>query len=215
MSFRVRSVRITYTDSLGKQNPETQFAFFIEDADDMAKRNNLENIATGNIRLSRLNAATSSLYSVFQHMIGNLDWTSAVGPDPAVCCHNSKLIGGRDSDSPYYPVPYDFDASGLVDTHYSVAPRYLGVQVITDRLYQGFCFHNHLTEASLDIFRTKKDAILAVFRDDPRLDESHKDIALRYLDKFFTLINTQGSSEKEFNRNCRDQPAYVIANPDV
>jgi len=203
VSFRVRSARITYTDSLGKRKPDTHFAFFIEDVDDMAKRNDLEEIVIGKIQPSRLDAHVSSLYSVFQYMIGNLDWAATSGPNSAECCHNTKLIGIRDGDSAYYPVPYDFDSSGLVDAHYAVPPEALGVRKITDRLYRGYCFHNHLTEASLDIFGTKKDAILAVFSDDPRLDDRHKQITLKYLDRFFTLIDKPGAREKEFNRICR------------
>jgi len=203
MSFAVRSIRATYTDSRGKRAPDTRFAFFIEDVDDMAKRNKLVEIESGKFRPSMLDAKANSLYSVFQYMIGNLDWSSMSGPDPDGCCHNSKLISAPDGAPPYYPVPYDFDVSGLVNAHYALPPQKLRVRKITDRLYRGFCSHNHLTEASLDIFRTKKQAILALFSDDPRLDYKNKRKALEYLNKFFKLIDKPGASEKVFNRSCR------------
>jgi len=38
-SFRARLVRVTYNDSKGKMKPYTQYAFLLEDVDDMAKRN--------------------------------------------------------------------------------------------------------------------------------------------------------------------------------
>ena len=150
-----------------------------------------------------MDARISSLYSVFQYMIGNLDWAALSGRDPTACCHNSKLIGDRNSASVYYPVPYDFDSSGLVNAHYALPQEKLGVRRITERLYRGFCFHNGLTEASLETFKLKKDAILALFRDESRLDEKNRKKALSYLDKFFDLIEKPGTVEKKFHSKCR------------
>ena len=214
ISFRVRSVRTTYTDSVGKRKPDTRFAFFIEDVDDMAERNGLEKLEPGKFRPSMLDARTSSLFTVFQHMIGNLDWESTVGVNPSECCHNSKIIGIPDSDSPYYPVPYDFDYSGLVNAHYALPPEKLKVSKVTQRLYRGYCFHNDFTETTLETFRSKKKAILALFSDDLRLDDRHKRSALNYLERFFRLIDKPEVQEKEFNGKCRGSSRTITAEPD-
>ena len=40
--FRARLAHVTYVDAKGKHEPETRWAFFLEDDDRMAKRNNME-----------------------------------------------------------------------------------------------------------------------------------------------------------------------------
>jgi hypothetical protein len=188
---------------MGKRKAETEFAFFIEDVDDMAKRNGFKEQATGRIKPSQLDARTSSLFSIFQYMIGNLDWSSLTGTGDSDCCHNGKLIGPGENDSPYYPVPYDFDSSGLVNAHYALPSEKLRMRKITNRLFRGFCLHKQFTGESLELFRGKKDSILAMFRDEQRLPDRARDKALDYLGKFFEQIDESGTLEREFENKCR------------
>ena len=58
LSFRVRSLKTTYSDSKGKAKPLIQFAFFIEDVDDVASRNDLREQVTGDIWPGRLDGQT-------------------------------------------------------------------------------------------------------------------------------------------------------------
>src|SRR5215203_5874680 len=44
MSLRVRFMNISFKDASGKKKPYTQYAFLMEDVDDMAKRNNMVEI---------------------------------------------------------------------------------------------------------------------------------------------------------------------------
>ena len=54
--------------------------------------------------------------ALFEYMIGNLDWSVPVR-------HNIKLIVPKeDSNAIAFPVPYDFDYSGLVKTDYAIPP---------------------------------------------------------------------------------------------
>ena len=62
--------------------------------------------------------------------------------------------------NPKYTVPYDFDSSGLVDTHYAAAPSQLGVRNIRQRLYRGFCAHNDTLPQAAQLFRDKKTDII-------------------------------------------------------
>ena len=202
LSFRVRSLRVTYTDSEGKRDTETDFAFFIEDVDDLAKRNGFEELETDRIRPSKIDLRTHSLYSMFQYMIGNLDWSSFSAPNGSDCCHNSKLLATGEKEPPFYPVAYDFDASGLVNAHYSLPPEDLKVRRVTDRLYRGFCYHNNFTAETLALFREKKDSILALFKDEGRLKDKAKQKALDYLGKFFELIDDPKKVEREFEHKC-------------
>ena len=80
-----------------------------------------------------------------------------------------KLIGLDGAGNPYFPVPYDFDASGFVDAHYALPPVKMGVRRITDRRYRGFCINNDKLAATLDLFREKKPALMGILEGEDRL----------------------------------------------
>ena len=72
-------------------------------------------------RCSRLSRA-GARYALFQHMIGNHDWSMRAGPVGKECCHNAELIGPP-RPATLIPIPYDFDFSGLVDAPYATPPE--------------------------------------------------------------------------------------------
>ncbi|HET6995660.1 MAG TPA: hypothetical protein VFI06_11795, partial [Chitinophagaceae bacterium] len=109
MSFRVRLLRINYTDTRGKIKHYTQYGFLIEDVDDVAKRNNCREVEKQVFRTETTDREQTTLVSVFQYMIGNTDWAV---PN----YHNVKLMRPvTDTISFPYTVPYDFDFCGVVD----------------------------------------------------------------------------------------------------
>ena len=90
--------RSTIVDESGRLIT-TRYGFFIEDADDVAKRNGQERLrATERISPSQLDPAAAARFAVFQYMISNLDWAMTAAPAGQDCCHNSRLLGrqGRD-----------------------------------------------------------------------------------------------------------------------
>ena len=68
--------------------------------------------------------------SIFQYMIGNLDWS-------VLKSHNIALF--RREDGTIIPLPFDFDYSGLVNAEYAVPPKALHLYSIRVRKYRGFC----------------------------------------------------------------------------
>jgi hypothetical protein len=38
-----------------------------------------------------------------------------------------------------FPIPYDFDYSGLVDATYALPPPGMGITTVRDRVYRGPC----------------------------------------------------------------------------
>ncbi len=204
-SFRVRALNITYLDSESGKSDEDRFAFLIEDDSDVAKRNDLKKLVIPKIRPSRLEAKISSEFSLFQYMIGNVDWAALSGPDPKECCHNVKLIAPRplEPDDLIYPVPYDFDSSGIIDTDYAAPPNGLPIRSVTQRLFRGYCVHNGtLEDARLKIL-TKENEIYALVNDENRLKSGTKKKAIRYLEKFFGIIKDPGDFEKLVISKCR------------
>ena len=121
MSFRVRPVAITYRDAERNDSDGPRVAFLIEDDRLVGNRHGLDKLEIEEIRPSQLPAFESSLFALFQYMIGNVDF-SPLGSVGEECCHNAKLIGAEDTLDRLYAVPYDFDSSGWVDAEYAAAP---------------------------------------------------------------------------------------------
>lgn len=203
-SFRVKPLQITYEDSAGKDKTITRFGFLIEDIDDVAKRNNLEELNIQEVSYRSLDNLQTSYFVLFQYMVGNLDWSAFSGPKEE-CCHNGKLIGKSPADVPVYTIPYDFDATGLVNTHYAAPPDGIRVSNIRQRAYRGFCTLNDTLPQAVARFNEQKTAIMALFENHTQLADSMRSKAIKYLGDFYDTINNPGEFAKEITGKCRGE----------
>ena len=80
----------------------------------------MEEVEENRVSADQLDPMQSTLASLFMYLIGNTDFSLIQAQAGEECCHNAKLI--RDASGTYFPVPYDFDASGFVDTSYAPEP---------------------------------------------------------------------------------------------
>ncbi len=201
-SLKVRLARITYVD--GDQVVASRPGFFIEDADDAARRLGSKEVDIGSIPSSALEPEDAARFALFQYMIGNTDWAMITGPDPADCCHNAKLLGERkDARASLTPVPYDFDNSGLVGAPYAAPNPILKVKSIKTRVYRGFCRHNSHVQATSDRFRALWPAIEAEIRAVPDLDARSVQTMLNYLGGFYRDVEDRGAVERNILGRCR------------
>ncbi|MBL8542441.1 MAG: hypothetical protein JNJ63_01400 [Hyphomonadaceae bacterium] len=207
MSFRVRPVRVAYRDSEGRRREETQFNFLIEDQSDMARRNERRvpiDVQSAEVRSSQLDANAAATLSVFQYMIGNLDWDALQDHPGRGCCHNVKLIAASaEARTNIVPVPYDFDYSGFVDAPYALAPEGLGISSVRQRVFRGYCSHNDALPAALDRFRARRDAIFALIEGETRLSESERRNARTFIQGFFEIIDDPGRVNRLMLQRCR------------
>lgn len=206
-SFRVRPMIVEYSDSERSGKVIRRFSFFIEDVDEVAKRNNLKKLSVARVHYKQLDPLTSSQFSLFQLMIGNLDWAATSGPEKDSCCHNSRLIGTGNGATPKYGIPYDFDSSGLVNTHYAVPPDGLKVRNIRQRLYRGFCVFNDSLPQAAKQFNDKKTDILALFKNNPHLNKRSRESAVSYIEGFYEILNEPKLFKQEITDKCRGQPS--------
>lgn len=204
-SFRVRPLSVTYEDSDGGHTEKDRFAFVLEDDSDVAKRNGLRKLKIPFVYPSRLEKTTASEFALFQHMIGNTDWSALKGPDPEECCHNVKLVAPRPFEEGHqaWPVAYDFDASGIVNAPYAVPPEGLGLNSVTQRLYRGYCAHNEALPAARQKILDRKAEILAVFDSDERLNSRSKKRGQRFVERYFDILEDDYDFEREVVRKCR------------
>jgi hypothetical protein len=204
-SFRVRPLQVSYVDSGTGKPVDSRFAFLIEDDSDVAKRNDLKKIDLARTKASRLDARQSSLFALFQYMIGNVDWAATSGPDPTECCHNVKLIGPEPLEAKdlILPVPYDFDSAGLVDAPYAAPPNGLPIKSVTQRLYRGYCRHNPTLDAARQHIQSQEAALQALIESEDQLTPRSKKKASRYLQGYFEIAGNPGKFQKYIIERCR------------
>lgn len=204
-SFRVKPLIIEYIDTDKDGDSITRFSFLIEDIDDVAKRNDLEKLSVAKISYKHLDPSVTSIFSLFEFMIGNLDWSAYSGPKKDSCCHNSRLIGAGNDINPKFGIPYDFDASGLVNAHYAAPPEGLKVRNLRQRLYRGFCHYNDQLPQTVALFNEKRTDILALFENNPHLANRTRKGAIDYIEDFYKIINNPKRFERDIIDKCRGQ----------
>lgn len=205
-SFNARLATIDYVNEKG-QPITTRLGFFIEDADDMAKRNGLHDAnAPARVPSAQLAPRDAASYALFQMMIGNLDWAMNQGPAGQTCCHNSKLIGEKGEAGavagPLVPVPYDFDYAGLVDAPYAAPPPGTPVSSVRVRRYRGFCRHNAEVPAAVQSLLGQRAGVLAVLRDIPQLSDRARGQATDYIADFFDQMASQPDFAAKIVKTC-------------
>jgi hypothetical protein len=200
-SFRVRLANINYQGADGRPIV-TRVAFFIEELKDVAKRNGMQEVHAGErIPVAYLSPTDAARYALFQHMIGNHDWSMRAGPVGDDCCHNAKLIGAA-APGATVPIPYDFDFSGLVGAPYAVPPDELHLSDVRQRFFRGYCYHNPQIAAVAVQFRTSHAAILAALNEVPGMDDKTRQRASTYLEGFFRDIATDADVGTKIIKRC-------------
>ena len=197
MSFKVRLMKVQYVDSRNKLKPYTQYAFVIEDVDDMAKRNGClekEGIAFNQEGTSRDH---TTLVGIFQYMIANVDWSV---PN----YHNIKLlVPKKDTMALPYVVPYDFDFCGLVNTEYAAPPEKLNMQKVTDRLYRGFPRTMEEIQVVTNLFFKKKEQVLEVVNSCSFSETKVKKQMTDFIEEFYDQIGNKKYLQANFIENAR------------
>jgi len=201
-SYRVRLLQINYIDTEGADQM-TKLGFVIEDDEDVAKRIGMHLIKTGFVTDHDLDRAEQNLVSVFQFMIGNTEY-SMLGPEPGeYCCHNIDLMSAT-KRTPFTPVAYDFDFSGLVNAPYAAPNPRFELSSVRQRLYRGLCTNNELLPGTLQRFLDNEDAIYAVVDELDLLSSRSRRDVTRYLGIFYKRIAEPKSVDALFIRKCND-----------
>jgi hypothetical protein len=196
-SFRVRLARMTYEDSTGKRDPFTEFAFLIEDEEAMTKRNNgsVVDPQGRTVQQRSIDAEHMVLVAVYQYMIGNTDWSL-----PGL--HNIALMQVKGIPDPV-AVPYDFDFSGVVNAHYAIPAAQTNITTVRQRAYRGFCRPEADLMSILARFSQQREAIYALYQNNPFLDQKQIKSTLSYFDDFYEVVNNPKKVKREFLDGCR------------
>jgi hypothetical protein len=204
MSFRVRPLDVAYEEPNSTSAPRRHFGFFIEDVDDVAKRNGRVELeaASEEISVDQFDPAATTHFALFQYMIGNLDWDYRYGPVGEACCHNSKLITLEGARTHIVPLPYDFDFSGFVDAPYAAPPAKVNISSVRTRFFRGRCRHNGELEAAIAHFRSRRVAMAALIAGETRLSEASRRRVLAYIDDFFAILDDPEQINERLVERC-------------
>ena len=192
-SFRARLAKASYVDAASGKLLTSRYGMFLEDDDDVARRMEGRIAELFNARFNELDAESQTLMFVFEYMIGSTDLS-------VIKLHNVRLV--QDRARTLYPVPYDFDLSGLVDTSYALVDKRLGIASVRERLYRGPCRTPAQLEPVLEKFRAVRPQVLALYDSVPDLDPGYRRDARKYLEEFYSLIDRPDRVKKALIDGC-------------
>jgi hypothetical protein len=196
-SFRVRLLKVKYIDTSGKKKPRENYAFILENTNQLARRNNGINFEMAGINNEMIDRDIATIMELFQLMIGNTDYSLPV-------LHNVKLIKTTDSKYPKpVAVPYDFDYSGIINAFYAIPGEHLPIEYVTERYYMGACREFDEYETAFVLFREKREEMKALIQNSEYLRDIAKKSPLNYIDEFYKIIDNEGYVKSFIVNNCR------------
>ena len=197
--FKTRLADIDLTEPRGKNAKQHLLkGFLIEDDKNIAKKFDGK-IVERSIHPMAQEELNSIRVEFFQYMIGNTDFSNLEQ-------HNCTLIY---IDKDIYPIPYDFDMSGLVNTSYSVVSETISdksnISRVTQRVYRGFKRNPVLIEQVRQEYVSKKSEMLSIIDSHKSLFENEKEYenAREYIQSFFEVLENDKAFNNEIIKNLR------------
>lgn len=193
LSFKVRLAKLNF-ENTSKKSTVSFYGFFIEEEDQMARRNNLSPVEW-KIRAPQSKREEFLQMAVFEYMIGNTDWSVEY-------LQNIKLEA-VDSNTAPITVPYDFDHAGIVNTPYALPAEELRMSSVRERRYRGYCVNDMAVFDSIFAkFNGLKSEFEKVYSSCAMLNEKYKKTTMQYLSDFYKTINDPTEVKKEFGYPC-------------
>ena len=195
-SFRARMAKATYVDEATKKPIGNRMALFIEDDDDVARRMEGRAIETQKLVFRQTDFETATLMTIFEYMIGNTDMSMYL-------LHNVILV--QTPKKITYPVPYDFDYSGLVDARYAIPAKQFNITSVRDRVYRGPCRTAAELQPFFDKFNEIKPKVMALYDTIPGMEPGFRKDAQKYLEGFYSTLSKPGDVKKAFIDDCNNR----------
>jgi hypothetical protein len=194
LTFNVRLARVTYIDSEKKDTVAQRWAFLQEQDDAFAERLGAKLTTIQGAGPDDVDPYESAFFGVFQYFVGNSDFSIRA-------LHNVVLLY---KEPMYIPVARDFDWSGAVNPRYAKPNPILKIRTISQRIMRGYCAPAAEYEKVFALFREKKDAIYALYRDSiaAPLKPDVVSRTLDYFDEFYKTINDPRSAKASIVGAC-------------
>jgi len=200
LSFRVRLLNVVWVDSEQRRGTMVRSAFLIEHKNRLAARIGRQEQEIESTDISAIDPAHLNLTSMFQYLIGNVDFSPIAGSD-GECCHNYAMFG-NDIDS-LVAIPFDFDFSGIVNAPNAIPDRERGVERVGQRVYRGYCVNNGRVERSVAEFKRARETLYALVAGQDELEPAVRRNIAEYMDGFFEVVDDPRRLEQEIIGTCR------------
>lgn len=194
VSYRTRLLRMAYVDSAKGDTVTRRYAFIAEDPEGLAKRLGGLVVKTKGATADDLAPEPLAVAYVFQYMIGNTDFSFSAR-------HNLEFVS---KDGTIYPIIFDYDQAGVINTAYSTPDPSLGLRRVTERLYRGLCVPPDTMKAVIADLKAKRNDVEAIYRDDISKLMGGMMIAsaTRYLNQFYSDIENPRNVQRDIIDRC-------------
>jgi hypothetical protein len=127
-------------------------------------------------------------------MVGNTDFSFSAR-------HNLEFVN---RSGVIYPIIFDYDQSGVINTVYSQPDPSLGIQRVTTRVYRGLCVPADTLKAVLADMKAKRPQIEGFYRDSAgaAMGNGMVNSSLRFLGGFFSDIENERKVQKDIIEKC-------------
>ena len=193
-SFRARLVRVNYFDTATNKSLGNYQGLLLEDDGDVAKRMMGRITEQKGLLWRHVDRDYTAMVVVFEYLLGNTDVS-------IYSQHNVRVV--ETPANKRYPVPYDFDYSGLVNATYAMFDKAIfNIQSVRDRVFRGQCRPLEEYAPTFDKFRAVKNDVLALYDNQPAFTAASRQEAKSYIEKFYKTLDTPGDAKKAFVDTC-------------
>jgi hypothetical protein len=126
--------------------------------------------------------------------VGNTDFSFSAR-------HNLEFINTKGA---IYPIIFDYDQAGVINTPYATPDPSLGIQRVTDRVYRGLCVPTDTLRKVLADIKAKRPEIEALYKDSVAklMGGTMSGYSLRFLDGFFNDIENERKVQRDMIEKC-------------
>ena len=202
LSFRVRLLKVAYEDSDERRSRMARYAFLIEHPNRLAARIDRQRLDIERADISSIEPEHLNLTSVFQYLIGNVDFSPVAGSNNE-CCHNYEMF--ENGAGSVMAIPYDFDLAGIVNAPYAEPDKELGVERLGQRVYRGYCGNNSYVEGSISKFIEARDSVYALLAEQQEMEPSVRANITSYIDEFYEILDDPEAVERELMGECKNE----------
>ena len=193
ISHRTRLIKLTVKDSANGKEAFSKYAFAVEDIDEVAERLGGQKLAISGLMGNDLAQRQLALMGLLQYMVANTDFSFSAR-------HNLEFIN---KSGTIYPIIFDYDQAGVINTAYAVPDPQLGIQRVTDRVYRGLCVPTDTIKAVLADMKAKRPEIEALYKDDVgKMMGPMAGYATRFIGSFFSDMENEKRVQKDIIEKC-------------
>jgi len=200
-SFNVRLINVLYYNTAKDKKFNEKIGFLIEENDKVAKRHDAKVIAKHHFPFD-LDPDNEAKVSMFQFMIGNPDWFYTTG-------QNMDIMHPKDTTLAPRAVPYDFDYSEFVNAAYTKPAGVPDEFLAKKKIFKGMCLSDESLHEVIEYYNMMKPKFMDIINNNEYLPKYAKKECERYLDDFYTIINTQDLLQTEVLDTCFTRKDYL------